>query len=69
MEMARHAADRALQCTSLQASLESELQRRLNRLGDEFLAGRDYLERDGLAHYQEVNWECRQPWTDPWRSH
>lgn len=26
-----------------------------DRLGDEFRAGRDYLERDGLLHYYEVN--------------
>lgn len=50
---------------AVRARLDAELQRRLDKLGDEFLAGRDYLERDGLAHYEEVNWECREQWTDP----
>ncbi len=39
----------------IQAELEAELRRRLDQMGDEFLPGEAYLERDGLAHYEEVN--------------
>ena len=51
----------------LQEQLESQLQGRLDDVGDAFLDGRTYLERDGLTHYREVNMECRTPWRDPWR--
>ncbi|NKQ36597.1 MAG: sulfatase [Chloroflexi bacterium] len=40
---------------TLLTELESRLQQRLDELGDEFLDGRIYLERDGLTHYREVN--------------
>lgn len=39
----------------LLAEFEFRLQQRLDDLGDEFLDGRIYLERDGLTHYREVN--------------
>ena len=51
---------------ALQRELEAELQGWLDRLGDEFLAGRVYLERAGLTHYREANmpWGVRRtPWT------
>ena len=51
----------------VQALLEADMQRRLDRQGDEFLDGRRYLERDGLFHYGEANYELREPWVDPWR--
>ena len=57
--------DRAA-ASGLQAQLEARLQERLAERNDEFLEGRAYLERDGLAHYREVNMPCRQLWTDPW---
>lgn len=38
-----------------QDRLARELSGWRDRLGDEFLSGRDYLERDGLLHYYEVN--------------
>ncbi len=50
----------------VQRTLESRLQHRLAELGDEFLDGQAYLERDGLSHYQEVNRSCRSEWQDPW---
>jgi len=53
----------------VRARLESELQKRLDRMGDEFLDGHRYLERDGLTHYGEVKYEASQPWVDPWQSH
>ena len=51
----------------LQADLERQLQARLDALGDKFLDGRRYLERDGLDHYSEANVPCINPWCDPWR--
>ncbi len=51
-----------------QAGLEAELQRWLDRLGDEFLPGRAYLERDGLTHYLEASGEwgrIQTPWSVP----
>ena len=51
-----------------QTALESLLQGRLAELGDEFLDGQVYLERDGLGHYSEVHTPCRREWQDPWRS-
>lgn len=39
----------------IRAELERELQRWLERLGDEFLPGNEYLWRNGLEHYFEVN--------------
>jgi len=50
----------------LQADLERALQERLDALGDEFLDGQAYLERDGLDHYYEANDTCITPWSDPW---
>jgi hypothetical protein len=35
--------------------LDVELDRWLARLDDEFLPAHDYLRRDGLLHYSEVN--------------
>jgi arylsulfatase A-like enzyme len=52
----------------LQSMLERQLQSRLNALGDEFLDGRAYLERDGLLHYSEANDPCVHQWQDPWRN-
>jgi arylsulfatase A-like enzyme len=50
----------------LRADLERRLQKRLDVLGDEFLDGQFYLERDGLAHYYEANDRCINQWSDPW---
>jgi len=50
----------------LRAELELQLQGWLDRLGDEFLPGHAYLERDGLTHYREVTAEWGRmptPWT------
>lgn len=38
----------------LRQRMESQLQLRLDAMGDEFLDGRVYLERAGLMHYKEV---------------
>ncbi|MGC9520295.1 MAG: sulfatase family protein [Anaerolineae bacterium] len=54
------------QHAGLQDALEQELQGWLARLGDEFLPGDAYVQRDGLAHYEEVTCEwghIRTPWT------
>jgi arylsulfatase A-like enzyme len=51
----------------LQSMLEQQLQSRLADLGDEFLDGRAYLERDGLLHYSEANDACVHRWHDPWQ--
>ena len=51
---------------ALRENLERQLQTRLDALGDEFLDGRIYLERDGLLHYGEANDDCTDPWLDPW---
>ncbi|MEA3335074.1 MAG: sulfatase [Chloroflexota bacterium] len=53
--------------SELQATLEIRLQQRLDDLGDEFLDGRIYLERDGLTHYVEVNEGIKRRWRDPWK--
>ncbi|HDZ21519.1 hypothetical protein LCGC14_0124290 [marine sediment metagenome] len=50
----------------LQADLERQLQARLDALGDEFLDGQAYLQRDGLDHYYEANDTCVNQWSDPW---
>ena len=50
----------------IQKELESLLQSRLASQGDQFLDGRQYLEQDGLTHYQEVNNPCQPIWKDPW---
>ena len=50
----------------LQVDLERQLQERLDALGDEFLDGEAYLERDGLSHYYEANDTCINQWSDPW---
>ncbi|MFG2960982.1 sulfatase [Streptomyces sp. NPDC048291] len=50
--------------------LDGELDRWLERLGDEFLAGEEYLRRDGLAHYYEATQRvgsAQSPWGD-WAS-
>jgi arylsulfatase A-like enzyme len=50
----------------LQARLEAQLQARLDRLGDAFLPGDAYLDRDHLTHYREATgpWgEVVTPWT------
>ncbi len=52
---------------ALQANLENQLQSRLDALGDEFLTSEDYLQRDGLSHYYEVNDSCINDWCDPWK--
>jgi len=52
----------------VRARLEAELQQRLDRMGDEFLDGRRYLERDGLTHYGEVKYGVSKPWVDPWQA-
>ena len=51
---------------TLQTDLERTLQERLDALGDEFLDGQAYLERDGLDHYYEANDQCINQWSDPW---
>jgi arylsulfatase A-like enzyme len=51
----------------LQADLENQLQARLDALGDEFLDGQTYLQRDGLTHYYEANDKCINHWRDPWK--
>jgi len=51
---------------ALQARLDQALQSWLVRLGDDFLPGQVYLERDGLDHYREVTgaWgRLETPWT------
>ncbi|PCJ60244.1 MAG: sulfatase [Planctomycetota bacterium] len=52
----------------LQSTMETHLQKRLNELGDEFLDGHIYLERDGLTHYREVNSKSIRKWKDPWKT-
>ncbi|MHC4985116.1 MAG: sulfatase family protein [Planctomycetota bacterium] len=51
---------------AIQTDLERQLQQRLDALGDEFLDGQTYLERDGLDHYYEANDNCVNQWSDPW---
>lgn len=51
----------------LVADLDGQLQARLERMGDEFLPGKVYLERAGLSHYREVNMPVQRVWRDPWR--
>jgi len=51
-----------------QARLETELQRWLGRLDDEFLPGDVYLERDALEHYFEVNEPIGFSGSDQWTS-
>ncbi len=50
----------------LQGTLEAQLQRRLDALGDEFHDSLFYLERDGLTHYREVQGDVGEGWRDPW---
>ena len=50
-----------------QMELESRLQKRLAELGDEFLEGRIYLERDGLTHHKATSQSCSQHWVNPWQ--
>lgn len=54
----------------VQSRLEGELNAWLEMLGDEFLPGREYLERDSLTHYTEPQTPIgyiRSPWGD-WES-
>ncbi len=51
---------------ALQEDLEAMLDARLAATGDEFLDGRVYLERAGLAHYREVNCPVKRVWRYPW---
>lgn len=51
-----------------QKRLDTELDRWLARLGDEFLPGADYLARDGYEHYFEVNEPLGFSGTDQWQS-
>jgi len=51
---------------ALQARLEDELQQKLDRMADDFLSGEAYLNRDGLSHFDEVNYLSGTRWTDPW---
>ena len=51
---------------ALQDRLEGMLQEWLARLGDEFLPGDSYLQRDGLTHYKECTTEwgaIQTPWS------
>ena len=52
-----------------QLELETQLQRRLSILGDDFRDGGHYLQRDGLEHYGEVQAKLTDPWQDPWVDH
>lgn len=55
-------------CEDLRSVLEEKLQAWLERLDDAFLPGHVYLERDGLAHYDEVKGQwgrMETPWTVP----
>ena len=51
----------------VQMELFTRLHNRLAALGDEFLPGHVYLERDGFTHYQAVNLPCQRIWEDPWK--
>lgn len=54
----------------VQERMESHLLSWLEKLGDEFLPGEEYLKRDGLAHYFEANEPLgytNSPWKD-WAS-
>lgn len=53
------------EAADIQQQCELELQRWLERLGDAFLPGDDYLRRDGLSHYHEVKVPIK-PVTSPW---
>ena len=64
-KMCNRAADPLL--ASVRARLEADLQRRLDQMGDAFLEGRRYLERDGLTHYGEVKYGVLRQWVDPWQ--
>ena len=55
---------------AIQADLDAELGRWLRKLNDEFLPAKEYLQRDGLAHYLEPKAPVgymRSPWGD-WAS-
>jgi arylsulfatase A-like enzyme len=54
----------------LLSSLDRSLDARLKQLGDSFLPAAEYLKRDSLTHYREVNVKVghtRSPWGD-WES-
>lgn len=56
--------------SDVRAGLDAELERWLDRLGDGFEDGDDYLRRDSLTHYSEVQGEigsAQSPWGD-WSS-
>ncbi|MBS1815683.1 MAG: sulfatase [Acidobacteria bacterium] len=58
------------EAAATQKQLETELQSWLHRLNDEFLPGREYLERAHLLHYgeaQEKIGHVKSPWGD-WES-
>ncbi len=51
----------------LAKQLDSRLERMLQEAGDEFLPGQRYVERQGVAHYREVNapvGNATSPWGD-----
>jgi hypothetical protein len=52
---ARSARARGRTGADVRQQLDAELDRWLARLDDEFLPAYDYLRRDGLLHYSEVN--------------
>lgn len=55
---------------AIQAHLEGELHRWLEKLDDRFLPATEYLKRDGLSHYLEMHTPIgytRSPWGD-WES-
>ncbi|WP_221584037.1 sulfatase [Microbacterium sp. G2-8] len=51
-----------------QTRLDAELNAWLEKLGDEFAPGDEYLRRDGLEHYFEVNEPVGASGTDGWTS-
>ena len=56
------------QFADLQVELEGKLQSWLEQIGDEFLPGDAYLQRDNLTHYRETKNEwgrVKTPWTMP----
>ena len=53
-------------CGELRIEMEAKLQEWMDRLGDEFDTGPEYLQRAGLDHYREANNELIEQWTWPW---
>ncbi len=56
------------QYAELQMELAARLRDRLTELGDDFLEGHVYLDRDGLTHFTSVNIPCERTWEDPWKA-